>query len=70
MFVSSVIDALGEGNEIPLVGFDNFSVSKTPARTGRNPRNGEAIEISARNQIKFKVGQKLKDSVNGKLKRR
>ena len=66
MFVSSAISALSEGNEISLVGFGNFSVSKVAARTGRNPSNGEAIEISARNQVKFKTGQKLKDAVNNK----
>jgi nucleoid DNA-binding protein len=66
MFVSSAISALGEGNEISLVGFGNFSVSKVEARAGRNPRNGEAIEISARNMVKFKTGQKLKDAANNK----
>ena len=66
MFVSSAIDALGEGNEISLMGFGNFSVSKVAARDGRNPRTGEAIKINAYNQPKFKVGQKLKDAVNAK----
>ena len=64
MFVSSAIDALGSGNEISLIGFGNFSVSKMAARDGRNPRTGEAIKINAYNQPKFKVGQKLKDAVN------
>ena len=66
MFVSSVIDALGAGNEISLVGFGSFSVSKVAARTGRNPSTGKALEIPARMQVKFKVGQKLKDAVNPK----
>ena len=64
MFVSSAIAVLSAGDEISLVGFGNFSVSKVAARTGRNPKTGEAIEISARNQVKFKVGRKLKDAVN------
>ena len=64
MFTSSVIDALGTGNEISLIGFGNFSVSKVEARDGRNPRTGEALKIAAYNQPKFKVGQKLKDAVN------
>ena len=64
MFVSSAISALSDGNEVSLIGFGNFSVSPTPARTGRNPSTGEAIEISARNQVKFRVGKTLKDSVN------
>jgi DNA-binding protein HU-beta len=66
MFTSSVIDAIGQGNEISLIGFGNFSVSKVAARSGRNPRTGEALEIAAYNQPKFKVGQKLKDAVNPK----
>ena len=64
MFVSSVIDAIGQGNEISLVGFGNFFVSKVAARSGRNPRTGAALKIAAYNQPKFKVGQKLKDACN------
>ena len=66
IFTSSVIDAISKGNEISLIGFGNFTISKVAARTGRNPRSGKAIEIPARNQPKFKVGQKLKDAVNPK----
>ena len=66
MFTTAVIGAIGKGNEISLIGFGNFSISKVAARTGRNPRSGKAIEIPARNQPKFKVGQKLKDAVNPK----
>ena len=66
MFTSSVIEAMGQGNEISLIGFGNFSISKVAARTGRNPRTGEALEILARNQPKFKIGQNLKDAVNRK----
>jgi len=64
MFVSSVTDALGKGEEISLIGFGNFSVSKIAARDGRNPRTGAALKIAAYNQPKFKAGQKLKDAVN------
>ena len=66
MFVSSAMDALGSGEEISLIGFGNFSVSKVAARAGRNPRTGETIQIKAYNQPKFKTGQKLKDAVNNK----
>ena len=66
MFTSSVTSALSEGNEVSLVGFGNFSVSKVAARPGRNPSTGETIQIDAYNQPKFKVGQKLKDAVNSK----
>ena len=66
MFTSSVIDAMGQGKEISLVGFGNFSIGKVAARTGRNPRTGQELKIAAYNQPKFKVGQKLKDAVNKK----
>jgi len=65
-FTSSVIDAIGQGKEISLLGFGNFTISKVAARNGRNPRTGEALKIAAYNQPKFKVGSKLKDAVNKK----
>lgn len=64
VFTSSVISALGEGNEISLVGFGHFAVSKVEARAGRNPKTGEAIQIPSYKLPRFKVGQKLKDAVN------
>lgn len=64
MFTSSVMSALSEGNEIQLVGFGNFSVTDVAARSGRNPRTGEVIQIAGYKQPRFKVGQKLKDAVN------
>jgi len=66
IFTSSVIDALGDGKEISLIGFGNFTVSKVEARDGFNPKSREKIKIAAYNQPKFKVGQKLKDAVNKK----
>ena len=63
-FTSSVIGAIGTGNELSLVGFGNFSISKVAARGGRNPRTGEALQVKAYNQVKFKTGQKLKDACN------
>ena len=64
VFTSSVISALGEKLDVSLIGFGSFSVTKVPARSGRNPATGKVIQIAARNQPKFKVGQKLKDAVN------
>jgi DNA-binding protein HU-beta len=66
IFTSSVIDAIGQGKEISLIGFGNFTIGKIPARTGRNPRTGASLNIAAYNQPKFKAGQKLKDAVNSK----
>ena len=66
MFTSSVIEAMGKGNEISLIGFGHFTLSKVAARAGRNPRTGDTIQIAAYNQPKFKIGKKLKDACNSK----
>ena len=46
------------------VGFGNFYITKIAPRSGRNPRNGEVIQIKSYNQPKFKTGKKLKDACN------
>jgi len=56
--------SLKKGDEVRLVGFGTFSVSKRKASTGRNPRTGEPMTIKASSQPKFKAGKGLKDSVN------
>ena len=60
----SITTALKKGDEVRLVGFGTFSVSKRKASTGRNPRTGEPMTIKASSQPKFKPGKLLKDSVN------
>jgi len=60
----SITTALKKGDEVRLVGFGTFSVSKRKASTGRNPRTGEPMSISASSQPKFKAGKGLKDAVN------
>ena len=60
----SVTGALKKGDEVRLVGFGTFSVSKRKASTGRNPRTGEPMTIKASSQPKFKAGKGLKDAVN------
>jgi len=60
----SITDTLKSGDEVRLVGFGTFSVSKRAASEGRNPRTGEKINIAASNQAKFKPGKGLKDALN------
>ncbi len=64
MFTSSVLEALSKGKGVSLVGFGSFTVSHVAARTGHNPKTGKPIKIAARNQAKFKAGQKMKDACN------
>jgi len=62
-FVSSVTQALKKGDRVALVGFGTFSVAKRKARTARNPRTGEKINVPARKAPKFKPGRELKKAV-------
>ena len=60
----AITAALKKGDEVRLVGFGTFSVTKRKASTGRNPRTGETMQIKASTQPKFKAGKGLKDAVN------
>jgi DNA-binding protein HU-beta len=60
----AVTAALKKGDEVRLVGFGTFSVTKRKASTGRNPRTGAPMQIKASSQPKFKAGKGLKDAVN------
>lgn len=60
----SITKTLADGDQVALVGFGTFSVSDRAARTGRNPRTGETINIAATRVPKFKAGKGLKDTVN------
>jgi len=56
-------DALTAGDEVNLPGFGKFKVQDKPARTGRNPSTGEAIQIAASKKIAFSAAKALKDAV-------
>ena len=58
-----ITSTLKRGDEIRLVGFGNFSVTRRKASTGRNPRTGEPMQIKATSQPKFRPGKVLKDAV-------
>ena len=61
----TISGALKRGDEVRLVGFGNFSVSRREASKGRNPSTGAEVDIPARNVPKFTAGKGLKDAVNG-----
>lgn len=63
-FVSSVEEALSEGEKVVLVGFGTFEVRDRAERKGRNPQTREEITIPASKAPVFKAGKGLKDKVN------
>jgi DNA-binding protein HU-beta len=62
--ITAVTASLQKDDNVTLVGFGTFSVSKRAARAGRDPRTGEAIQIEAAVVPKFKPGKALKDALN------
>lgn len=61
--IGTVTSSLKKNQKVQLVGFGSFTVTKRPARKGRNPFTGEAIRIKASKAVRFKAGQSLKRSV-------
>ena len=62
-FITGITNSLRMGEPITLVGFGTFSVAERAARTGRNPKTGEALQIAATRVPKFQPGKGLKDAV-------
>ncbi|HMT94986.1 MAG: HU family DNA-binding protein [Thiothrix sp.] len=61
--VEAVTEALAKGDQVSLIGFGTFLVRERQARSGRNPRTGDTIEIAAAKIPSFKAGKALKDAV-------
>ena len=60
-----ITDALADGNRVELRGFGAFSVKNRPARTGRNPRTGDAVDVEEKWVPFFKTGKELRERLNG-----
>ena len=61
-FEGAVARQLGAGGEIRMAGFGTFKVTQRSARTSRNPRTGEPVQVAARTAPSFKAGKSLKDA--------
>jgi DNA-binding protein HU-beta len=62
--LGAITDSLQKGDAVTLSGFGTFATKERAARTGRNPRTGEPIQIAASKVPGFKAGKGLKDAVN------
>jgi DNA-binding protein HU-beta len=63
--IENIMKALQRGDEVRLVGFGTFTVSRRKASEGRNPRTGETIKIPESKNPKFRAGKNFKKAVNG-----
>lgn len=62
--MNGIVKGLKEDGKVTLTGFCTFTAVKKPAKTGRNPRTGEAVQIPARVAATIKAGSKLKEALN------
>lgn len=60
-----IIEAMARGDRVELRGFGAFSVKKRDARTGRNPRTGDSVDVDEKHVPFFKTGKLLRDRLNG-----
>jgi integration host factor subunit beta len=70
LIVATVFDeitiALARGDRVELRGFGAFSIRRREARTGRNPRTGQAVEVAEKGVPFFKAGKELRERLNRK----
>jgi len=63
IFIDNLVSTLQSGDEVSIAGLGIFSAKMRNARTARNPRTGEAIEVPAMRVPKFRAAKALKDAV-------
>lgn len=64
-FTHALTQALEKGERVALPGLGVFNVKERAARTGRNPRTGEVVQIPAKKVVKFTASKALQTAVNG-----
>ena len=62
--LETIQESLRKGEPVSFVGFVTFEVKERAARTGRNPRTKQPVEIPASKVPSFKAGKSLKEAVN------
>jgi DNA-binding protein HU-beta len=67
--INAVLDTISkevaDGSTVQLIGFGTFGSGERAARTGRNPKTGETLQIAAAKTVKFTAGKAFKDAING-----
>ena len=64
IFFDEIAKRLAEGGRVELRGFGAFSTRDRDARTGRNPRTGEAVDVPAKRVPYFKPGKEMRERLN------
>ena len=69
LLLDTISDALADNERIEIRGFGSFSLHHRPARTGRNPKTGEAVAIPEKRVPHFKPGKELRERVNDEFQK-
>ena len=64
VFFNTIAQALSKEERVELRGFGVFDVKKRKARIARNPKNGDAVAVPAKNVPFFRMGKGMKDRLN------
>ncbi|NBB52882.1 integration host factor subunit beta [Rhizobium sp. CRIBSB] len=64
VILGSMVEAMADGGRVELRGFGAFSVRSRPARSGRNPRTGDTVDVPAKSVPFFKSGKELRERLN------
>jgi integration host factor subunit beta len=64
IFFDEIGKRLAEGGRVELRGFGAFSTRAREARTGRNPRTGESVDVPAKRVPYFKPGKEMRERLN------
>ena len=62
--IQAITEAVKNDDTVSIVGFGTFTLRERAARSGRNPKTGETIQIAASKSPAFKAGKAFKDAVN------
>ncbi|MTI14048.1 integration host factor subunit beta [Sansalvadorimonas verongulae] len=67
VIIDELSGALASGNRVEIRGFGSFSLHFRAPRVGRNPKTGDAVDLSGKHVPHFKPGKELKERVNDSL---
>ena len=64
LFFDEIAQRLSEGGRVELRGFGTFSTRQRDARSGRNPRTGDSVDVPAKKVPYFKPGKEIRERLN------
>lgn len=62
--LETITETMASGDQVALIGFGTFKTATRAARSGRNPKTGEVMQIAEATVPRFAAGKSLKDAVN------